>query len=298
MKLAEIRTFLAVTEAGSMQGAADRLGLTQSAVSRLVQRLEAELGVELLDRETKPLALTADGARALGHARRVQDEVASLSDAFAAGAPPTGTIALGFAHALAFLAAAEPLAQVRGLFPGVTLRIVADWSPPLIEAVRRGGLEACVAAAVGPPPETDGLHARRLTIDDVVVVAARDAPIPANPELALLNRLGWVLHPATCSYRRTLLPALEARGLTPNIVAETFGIELQIALIARGAGLGLLPFRLVRGLPGAERLRVVPTAELTLRLAVWLVRPTRTTRAAPVLDTFETALTAALREPS
>ena len=55
MKLNEIRTFIAVADARSVQEAGNRLGLTQSAVSRLIQRLEAELGVVLFDTANRVL---------------------------------------------------------------------------------------------------------------------------------------------------------------------------------------------------------------------------------------------------
>ena len=65
MKLNEITAFVLVAETGSVQAAAARLHMTQSAVSRLVQRLEIELRTVLFDRQTKPLSLTHDGHAAL-----------------------------------------------------------------------------------------------------------------------------------------------------------------------------------------------------------------------------------------
>ncbi|WP_074123195.1 LysR family transcriptional regulator [Bradyrhizobium sp. AS23.2] len=71
MKLNEIRTFVTVAQTGSVQAAARQLHMTQSVVSRLVQRLERDLGATLFDRQSKPLALTYDGQSALHHGRRV-----------------------------------------------------------------------------------------------------------------------------------------------------------------------------------------------------------------------------------
>ena len=87
MKLNEIRTFVAVARTGSIQAAARQLHMTQSAVSRLVQRLEGDLGATLFDRQTKPLALTHDGQAALDHGQRVLNAAEAFSEALSPSTP-------------------------------------------------------------------------------------------------------------------------------------------------------------------------------------------------------------------
>jgi DNA-binding transcriptional LysR family regulator len=290
MKLAEINAFVAVAETRSMQAAAGRLHLTQSAVSRLVQRLEAELGARLFDRETKPLALTPDGERALLSGRRVLDEVDDLREAFTPSAPPSGPLRLGVAHAVAFMLAGPALTRLRAAFPTVTPRISADWSPALIERLEGSQLDAAIVAATDRRAEPPAARSRLLGTAKVAVVAARDAPLGPESGIADLNAIGWVLHPEGCGYRRALVRALQASGVAPNIVAETFGVDLQLALVARNAGVGLLPLALLRGQPGMERLRAITVPELQLRVAVWSVRGRRPERLEPVVATLETAV--------
>ena len=290
MKLAEINAFVAVAETRSMQAAAGRLHLTQSAVSRLVQRLEAELGARLFDRETKPLALTPDGERALLSGRRVLDEVDDLREAFTPSAPPSGPLRLGVAHSVAFMLAGPALTRLRAAFPTVTPRISADWSPALIERLEGSQLDAAIVAATDRRAEPPAARSRLLGTAKVAVVAARDAPLGPESGIADLNAIGWVLHPEGCGYRRALVRALQASGVAPNIVAETFGVDLQLALVARNAGVGLLPLALLRGQPGMERLRAITVPELQLRVAVWSVRGRRPERLEPVVATLETAV--------
>jgi DNA-binding transcriptional LysR family regulator len=295
MKLAEINAFVAVAETGGMQAAAGRLHLTQSAVSRLVQRLEVELGARLFDRDSKPLGLTPDGERALLLCRRVLDEAESLREAFTPSAPPSGPLRLGIAHAVAFMLADPTLARLRTSFPAVTPRLSADWSVALIERVEGNLLDAAILAVADGRPEPPASRSRLLGTAEVAVVAARDAPLAPGAGMAELNAIGWVLHPEGCGYRRALTRALQAVGQAPNIVAETFGVDLQLALVARNAGLGLVPLALLQGQPGMEKLRAIEAPALRLRIAVWSVRGRRSGRLEPAIAAVEAAVLALLR---
>lgn len=108
MNLNEIRTFVAVARTGSIQGAAKHLHMTQSAVSRLIQRLELDLGTKLFDRQSRPLMLTNDGRIAHEHGERILTATKELSEAFNPDVEPSGTLRIGAAHTLAELMAEHP----------------------------------------------------------------------------------------------------------------------------------------------------------------------------------------------
>ncbi|WP_375182358.1 LysR family transcriptional regulator, partial [Sphingomonas adhaesiva] len=79
----EMTVFATVAEQGSLSAAARALGLTPSAVSRIVARIEARLGVRLLVRTTRALALTAEGQAYLRAARRILADMAEVEEAIA-----------------------------------------------------------------------------------------------------------------------------------------------------------------------------------------------------------------------
>src|SRR5262249_39071907 len=89
------------SRAGSIAGAADRLFRTPSAITRQPQRLEAELGAELLDRSTKPLRLNSLGSRVLERARDMLQRTEALRSLASPDAEPHGLLRIGLAHALA-----------------------------------------------------------------------------------------------------------------------------------------------------------------------------------------------------
>ena len=96
----EMATFLKVACAGSLSGAARELAITPSAVSRIIARLEARLGVRLLVRTTRQLRLTAEGEAYARAARRILTELDETESALADRARPRGRIRVSaaFAH--------------------------------------------------------------------------------------------------------------------------------------------------------------------------------------------------------
>ncbi|MBP2226809.1 DNA-binding transcriptional LysR family regulator [Azospirillum agricola] len=293
MKLNEIRTFVTVAEAQSVQEAGNRLGLTQSAVSRLIQRLEAELGVTLFDRQTKPLALTRDGEVALAHARRILGAATDFSDAFAGSVEPRGLLRLGVSHVLVPLAAGRPLDELRAAFPGLTVRIHSDWSAPLTEQVRTGVLDGAVMLLGDGQAPPEDLPARRLSREEVSVIASAEQAAAGPWSLSDMNAAGWVLQPDGCKYRNALGLALAPLGARPNVMVEAFDQTLLVSLVARGVGFGLAPLRLIAPVDAAAALRIRPVTVPDFRfgVAVWLVRARVTGRIGPVFDRLEDSLT-------
>ena len=290
MKLNEIRTFVAVAEAQSVQDAANRLHLTQSAVSRLIQRLEAEVGATLFDRQSKPLMLTRDGQTALAHARRVLEAVEGLGEAFAGSGQPAGILRLAATHVLTRLLAGETLDDVRAAFPGLTVRLSTDWSAMLLNQLDNGTLDGALVltdADGAPPPETQG---RRLALEEVRVVGSPELVARTCGSLAAMNEVGWVLQPEGCRYRAALVAALRRAGMRINVAVEAFDQELLLSLAARGVGFGVGPLRLVDGTPMAARLRPVPVDGFRLTMAVWLVRARYSSRLDRVFDVLEGSL--------
>src|SRR6516225_8856091 len=95
MNTRDIEAFLAVVDTGSIVGAAARLNLTQPGVTRRVQNLEQTLGIDLLDRQSKPLTPTSAGREAYALGRRVVASVDDLKSGLKPDSPPTGDFRVG-----------------------------------------------------------------------------------------------------------------------------------------------------------------------------------------------------------
>ena len=93
--LDDLRALVEFAHAGSIAGAADRLFRTPSAITRQVQRLEAALGAELLDRSVKPPRLNSLGSRVLEQARDLLQRTEALKSLTSSDAEPHGLLRIG-----------------------------------------------------------------------------------------------------------------------------------------------------------------------------------------------------------
>ncbi|MEV4636264.1 LysR family transcriptional regulator [Actinoplanes sp. NPDC049548] len=262
LQLRQLRTLVAVADAGSFTDAAAILGVSQAAVSRSVAALEKELGVRVVERTTRRVEFTPLGTRIVGQARRVLAEVGVLvrmsaerqelriGYAWAALGRHTRRLQKEWAGVpLVFLQANEPTA---GLADGTV--DVAVIRRPLDDprfATAEIGLEARYAAVA-----TDSALARRRTlrIEDL-----------ARYTLAIDSRTG--------STTLDLFPA----NAPPRAVRETGAVDEWLTLIAAGQAVGITAAATAHQYPrpgvAYRALRHAP--QVVVRLAWWRDDPPR-----------------------
>lgn len=176
----EMEVFLLAVEGGSFSAAARALGLTPSAVSRIVGRIETRLGVRLLIRTTRVLTLTAEGQAYLQAARRIVTDLNDAEQAIADQGAPRGRLRVSAALSHGRLCVTPLLGEFGRLYP----HILVDLS--LTDAVVDiAGGQADVAIRFGPLADSP-LMARRLGETGRAIVASPDylarAGTPRVPE--------------------------------------------------------------------------------------------------------------------
>ena len=119
----DLRALVEFARAGSVAGAAVRLYRTPSAITRQLQRLEAALGAELLDRSVKPPRLNSLGSRVLEQARDLLQRTEALKSLTSSDAEPHGLLCIGLAHALAEGTLIEPIRALTEKYPKIQLRL-------------------------------------------------------------------------------------------------------------------------------------------------------------------------------
>ena len=148
-----LRTFLAVERAGGFTAAGRVLGLRQSTISGHIARLEAAVGRELFRRDTRNLALTADGAAMVGFANNILDAQAQ-ADRYFSESRVTGLIRLGASDDVVRPVLSEVLVDFRQAYPGVDLELVVGLSENLKTRMAAGELDLMVAKRL--PSEQHG----------------------------------------------------------------------------------------------------------------------------------------------
>lgn len=272
MNTRDLQAFVAVVESGSMVRAAERLFLTQPGLTRRVQNLETMLGIELLDRQSKPLKPTAAGSDVYGLARAVLRAVDDLLAVASPDSEPVGEFRIGVPPFLSEMALEQPIDRLRAAFPNLTLRVTAGWSPGLLEGIEKAKADAVVVLLPEGVPLPAGLTSMLLAYKPTVVVAPRSFSLPDKPvSLADLAAYPWVLNQDGCGMRSALSRAMSAAGLPFNVAVEAFGSELQLSLVARALGVGLAAPEVLARSPHRNALQIVDVPEFNSGLNVWLV---------------------------
>jgi DNA-binding transcriptional LysR family regulator len=255
-----------------MVRAAQKLHLTQPGLTRRIQSLETSLGVALLDRQSKPLKPTRTGDEIYALARTALRAVDDLFAVASSEIAAAGEFRIGVPPFLSDLALETPVDQLRAAFPKLTLRVTSGWSPGLIQSVERGTLDSAIVLmpdGVGMP---DTLHATPLAFRATVIVAAHSLGLSGAPvTLAELSRYEWVLNQDGCGIRSTLNRALTAADLPFNVAVEAFGAELQLSLVARGLGIGLVSPDMLERSPHRDELDVIDAIDFRTGLKVWFI---------------------------
>jgi DNA-binding transcriptional LysR family regulator len=272
MEFDDVRAFVTVANVGSVSLAARDLNITQSAVTRRLQRLETSLGATLLDRRTRPVMLTGAGQATLERCRRLLNDVREVRAAASNGELPQGEIRIGVAHALTELALTEPVGEIRRTFPKLALRLSTGWSHDLLERVRSGALDAAVILLPEGEPLPTEVAGKHTGSERLVVVASRRHGPQRVPKIQDLAGVQWVLNPEGCAARAGLRRALLRADIDMVVAVETYNYELQLALVSQNRGLSLVPERILNRSRQRPLLRIMRIAELEFPLIVWTVR--------------------------
>lgn len=239
MSLRQLETLVAIADAGSFHAAADRLGITQSAVSMQMKALEADLRISLFDRSRRPPSLRETTAPLVDRARGVL----RLYQDFRLGAQVTGTVAgtlrIGVIPTASTGILPDALALLRERTPRLQVRIENELSTELIRRVERGGLDAAILTE--PARLNTGLRSRPILRERLLVVAPADSP--GETDADLLTVLPFVRFNRRAGVGRIIDTALRERGIAVQERMELDSIESILMMVSRGLGAAIAPER-------------------------------------------------------
>lgn len=275
MRLAYLRTFVEVVQRGSFSAAAKALGISQPAVSQQMQRLEEELGSELLLRDGRGLVgLTASGEVVLGFARSMlaandalRAELRRLQEEIA------GTLRLAASTTPGEYLVPQLLAAFRDQHPSVEAQVTVSDTADVVKRVLSGG---CDLGFIGAPVEQPGLVLERLAADEIVLAVHPEHPFAKRERVTWEEVLAQplIMREEGSGTRRTVEQALAAQGkeLPRESVALTLGsTQAVVQAIRDGLGIGFVSAFAVTRVPPTERLPVVAIEGLTLTRDLFVV---------------------------
>ncbi|MFG5777846.1 LysR family transcriptional regulator [Comamonas sp. J-3] len=253
MRIDDLRYFVAVAEHGHVGRAAQRLGVTQPALTKGVQRLEASLGLQLFERSSRGMALTSVGGVFFERAKHVcigLDEAVQEAEDLHLGA--IGTIRVGVSPPFADSLVGEAFVQLLAQRPGAKARVTISLNDTLLNSLRIGELDISVNALDDIEP--DDLQYRVLFDDDLCVVLREHHPLLLQRQLQLsdLATQQWALPGSQVLARRKIEARFAEGGLpAPDVVFQTdTSMTLAPSVLRRTDLLGLMSRQSLRSSAG------------------------------------------------
>lgn len=274
MDLRRLEVFVKVAELGSFSRAAEALALTQPTVSEHVRALEAELGVQLLDRLGRGAVTTPAGELLLGYARRVLaliGETRQAVDQFQGRM--RGTLCVGGSTIPGEYVLPPLVGRFRAKYPEVMISLRIGSSREVCGWVDAGLVEV---GLVGAPPVGRAVAGRALMEDEMVVVVGPEHPWVGRPEVSLdeLAAEPLVVREPGSGSREALEQALASAGRSLGgfrVVAEMGSTQAVKHAVRAGLGAAVVSRRAVEDECRARWLHCVKVRGLQVTRAFHLV---------------------------
>ncbi|MBK6466320.1 MAG: LysR substrate-binding domain-containing protein [Paracoccaceae bacterium] len=258
-----LRLVETIAREGSLLRAGQSVGLSQSAVTKALQDIEATCGLQLFERTNRGVRTTPYGEVLVAHARLILtqlrhagQELADLQSG-AGGRVAVGTLV---SAAVALLPAA--IAEVQATRPNLTVKIVEGTNDTLLPLLRSGELDLVVGRL--PALSSGQGIAEEVLCDDYAQIVVRSGhPLLARPALALGDLLDWrwILPREETSLRRQIEEAFRLQGLPPpSYGVESVSVLANRALILRSDYLAVWPVQLARAEAERGLVEILPIA--------------------------------------
>lgn len=242
MELRQIQYFIEVAKLEHVTEASYALHVSQSAVSRQIFKLEAELGVNLFIHEGRKVKLTPIGRLFLSHMEQLmkvidnaQQEISEFLD------PERGTVRIGFPSSLAAQMIPKVVSAFRERYPAVLFQLQHGSYKELIEWVAAGDMNLAI---MGPVPRNEPLIKGEVLFEEKFM-----ALLPSDHKLAKQSAIKlselkddlFVLFPEGFILRDIVVKACSKLGFKPKVTFEGDDLDAIKGLVSTGLGVTLLP---------------------------------------------------------
>lgn len=267
MDIAALKAFLAVAESGSFSKAANRLYLTQPAISKRVSALESELNTKLFDRIGRSVNPTEAGLTLLPRARRILIELDdSIRTLVNMSGEVRGSLSFATSHHIGLHRLPNALQRFTKSYPDVRLNIDFMDSEAACRAVEHGSMELGIVTL--PLEQPDQLEMMTIWPDPLTAVVGHSHVLAARKRVSLNDLTGHsAILPAPNTYTRQIAEqAFKKLGLELDVSLSTNYLETIKMLVSVGLGWSVLPETMLD-----KKVRRLPIKSLRLQRTLGVV---------------------------
>lgn len=243
MELRHLRYFVAVAEEKNFTRAAQRLNIAQPPLSRQIQQLEETLGVQLLERNSRPLKLTETGKFFYSHASQLLAQTSELESMTRRVGNIERSLSVGFVGSTLYGLLPKIIRRFRDENPTVELSLHEMSTMDQLRALKDGRIDVGFGRI-----RNEDANIRRVVLREEKLIAALPLGHPlsmAKPVIALRDLLNetLIIFPKAPrpSYADQVLAAFDERGLKPRRIYEVRELQIALGLVAAGEGVSVVP---------------------------------------------------------
>ncbi len=261
LRLRQLRLMLNLKEFGSLRRAADEIGMTQPAATKMLHEAESLLGVELFERLPRGMRATPYGETVIYYARMVFAELSGMREELVAlESGNLGRVSVGAIPALASGLLTRTIARLKQSHPRLSMSIQVDTSDVLVQALQQDQLDV-VLGRIPTGARADDLLFDSLGEEELCVIVGAQNPVANVKKIdwEALQNLTWVLQQHPSPMRAIVNQAFHnARVDIPSSVVETTSIMTLLSLLQQTDMIGVTPRSVVDDYPGRHLLAVLP----------------------------------------
>ena len=252
MNIQQLKSLAAILECQSFSGAAQKIGLSHSAISLQIKGLEEEFGKSLFDRTTRPAKFVPSGKRAARMAQKVLqliDEIAEIG----AGKAPANTIAIGLVPTTLQEILPFILSEIQSNHSQMRLKVKSGLSGDLTSQVINGELD--MAIVTSPTNAINNLQVHEVATEPLYAIgnksmrAQNDADLLRSQPFISFSRKTWL--------GRQISERLQMRGNYVDEIMEVNSLDAIERMVSEGFGVSIVPQRLLAK-PLADKLFCLP----------------------------------------
>jgi DNA-binding transcriptional LysR family regulator len=243
MEFRHLRYFIAVAEEKNFTRAAERLHMAQPPLSRQIQQLEEFLGVELIQKGTRPVSLTEAGVFFLAHARQLLDQFQELKTMTQRIGKLERALSVGFVASTLYGLLPDIIRRYRERHPEVEVTLHEMTTVEQLKALKEGRIDVGFGRLMSEEPSI-----RRILLREERMVVAMFPGHRLAAEQGSLRLFELVSEPLLVypkaprpSFADQVMAVFTTAGLVPEFVTEVRELQIAMGLVAAGQGVAIVP---------------------------------------------------------